>query len=62
MTAKPDCERCRRILAGIEQGLSPHAAREENGWDECSKDDCPMQPTAYGFKTVLCFVPSSTGA
>lgn len=47
MTAKPDCERCRRIQAAIEQGLSPHAAREENGWDECEKDDCPMMPHTF---------------
>jgi hypothetical protein len=51
VTDKPDCERCRRIKSAIEQGLSPHAAREENGWDECSQDDCPMLPKPYGFKT-----------
>src|SRR3982074_2400541 len=45
MTDKPDCERCRRIKSAIEQGLSPHEAREENGWDECSRDDCPMLPS-----------------
>ena len=42
MIEKPDCERCQRIKSAIEQGLSPDAAREENGWDECSQDDCPM--------------------
>jgi hypothetical protein len=51
MTDKPDCERCRRIKAAIEQGLPPHAAREENGWDECSQDDCPMLPKPYRLKT-----------
>jgi hypothetical protein len=51
MTDKPDCERSRRIKSAIEQGLSPDAAREENGWDECSRDDCPMLPKPYGFKT-----------
>ena len=29
MTDKPDWEHCRRIKWAIEQGLSPHAAREE---------------------------------
>jgi hypothetical protein len=24
--------------------VSASAAREENGWDECSQDDCPMLP------------------
>jgi hypothetical protein len=26
-------------------------AREENGWDECSADDCPMLPKSYDFNT-----------
>jgi hypothetical protein len=51
MTDKRDCERCRRIKSAIEQGLSPHAAREENGRDEFSQDDCPMLPKPYGLKT-----------
>ncbi len=51
MTDKPDCERCQRIKSAIEQGLSPDAAREENGWDECSSDDCPMLPRPYSLKT-----------
>jgi hypothetical protein len=51
MTDKPDCERCRRIKSAIEQGLTLDAAREENGWDECSQDDCPMLPRPYGLKT-----------
>jgi hypothetical protein len=45
------CKRCRRIKSAIEQGLSPHAAREENGWDECSRDDCPMLLRPYRLKT-----------
>jgi hypothetical protein len=48
MTAKPNCERCQRIKSAIEHGRPPHAAREENGWDECSADDCPMLPKPYG--------------
>jgi hypothetical protein len=51
MTDKPDCERCQRIKSAIERGLSRHAACEENGWDECSRDDCPMLPRPYSFKT-----------
>ena len=47
MIEKPDCERCQRIKSAIEQGLSPDAAREENGWDECSQDDCPMLPAPW---------------
>ena len=39
------------MQTAIEQRLSPRAAREDYGWDECSKDGCPMQPKAYGFKT-----------
>ena len=50
MIEKPDCERCQRIKSAIEQGLSPHAAREENGWDECSRDECPMLPRPYSLK------------
>jgi hypothetical protein len=42
MTAKPDCVRCQRIKSAIEHGLSRDAAREANGWDECSRDECPM--------------------
>jgi hypothetical protein len=49
MTAKPNCERCQKIKSAIEQGRPPHMAREENGWDECSTDDCPMLPKLYGF-------------
>ena len=60
MPDKPDCGRCRRIRLAIDQGLPPNAAREENGWDECPEDDCPMQPVAYGFKTVLSFDPPGT--
>ncbi len=51
MTDQPDCARCRRIESAIERGLSRHAAREENGWDECSRDDCPMLPRPYSLKT-----------
>jgi hypothetical protein len=47
MIEKPDCERCQRIKSAIEQGLSPDAAREANGWDECSQDDCPMLPAPW---------------
>jgi hypothetical protein len=50
MTAKPNCERCQRIKAAIERGCPPDEAREQNGWDECSADDCPMLPKPYGFK------------
>jgi hypothetical protein len=50
MTDKPDCLRCQRIKSAIEQGLSPQAAREENGWDECSRDECPMLPRPYSLK------------
>jgi hypothetical protein len=50
MTDKPDCERCQRIKSAIEQGLSRHAAREENGWDQCSRDDCLMLPRPYPLK------------
>jgi hypothetical protein len=28
--------------------VSASAAREENGWDECSQDDCPMLPGPRG--------------
>jgi hypothetical protein len=52
MIEKPDCERCQRIKSAIDQGLSPDAAREENGWDECSQDGCPMLPKLYGLKTL----------
>jgi hypothetical protein len=51
MRDKPDCVRCQRIKSAIERGLSAHAAREENGWDECSRDDCPMLPRPYSLKT-----------
>src|SRR5215470_10144193 len=44
MTAKPNCERCQRIKSAIERGCPADVAREENGWDECSADDCPMLP------------------
>ncbi|HEV3446896.1 MAG TPA: hypothetical protein VG099_19820 [Gemmataceae bacterium] len=47
MIEKPDCERCQRIKSAIDQGLSPDAAREANGWDECSQDDCPMLPAPW---------------
>ena len=47
MTDKPDCERCQRIKSAIDQGLSPDEAREANGWDECSQDDCPMLPAPW---------------
>ena len=47
MINKPDCERCRRIKSAIDQGLSPDAAREANGWDECSQNDCPMLPMPW---------------
>ena len=57
MTDMSSCERCQRIQVAIEQGLSPHLAREENGWDKCSKDDCPMQPKAR----AVCFVAPRTG-
>ena len=52
MPDKPDCGRCRRIRLAIDQGLAPHAAREENGWDECPEDDCPMQPVASPWTTL----------
>jgi len=52
MTGKPDCERCRRIQAAVDGGLSPHDAREANGWDECAADGCPMLPRPYVFKTL----------
>jgi hypothetical protein len=51
MTDKPYCERCRRIQAAIDHGIPPYEAREANGWDECSEDDCPMLPRPYSFKT-----------
>jgi hypothetical protein len=51
MTAKPNCERCQRIKTAIEQGAASEVAREENGWDECSADDCPMLPKSYTFYT-----------
>jgi len=51
MTAKPNCERCQRIKSAIERGCAADVAREENGWDECSADDCPMLPKTYGFNT-----------
>jgi len=51
MTAKPTCERCQRIKSAIEQGRPADMAREENGWDECSADDCPMLPKPFEFKT-----------
>ena len=50
MTDQPDCARCQRIESAIERGLSRHAAREEEGWDECSRDDCPMLPRPYSLK------------
>ena len=59
MTGKPDCERCQRIKSAIERGLSPHVAREENGWDECSQDDCPMLPKLYGLKIYSDFGPTA---
>jgi hypothetical protein len=52
MNDKPECQRCQRIRSAIEQGLSPHAAREENGWDECARDDCPMLPGPYRLKSL----------
>ena len=52
MTDKPDCVRCQRIKMAIEQGLSRDTAREENGWDECSRNDCPMLPmSSYSRKS-----------
>jgi hypothetical protein len=51
MTDHPDCARCRRIESAIERGLSRHAAREEEGWDECARDDCPMLSRPYRLKT-----------
>jgi len=51
MTDKPDCVRCQRIKSAIEQGLSRDAAREANGWDECSRDECPMLARPYSLKT-----------
>jgi hypothetical protein len=51
MIAKPDCVRCQRIKSAIEHGLSRDAAREANGWDECSRDECPMLPWSYSLKT-----------
>ena len=51
MIAKPNCERCQRIKSAIERGCTADVAREENGWDECSADDCPMLPKTYGFNT-----------
>jgi hypothetical protein len=50
MTDKPDCVRCQRIKSAIAHGLSRDAAREENGWDECSRDECPMLPRPYSLK------------
>jgi len=47
MIRKPDCERCRKIQAAIDEGMPPHEAREENGWDECEKDDCPIMPHPF---------------
>jgi hypothetical protein len=52
MTDKPECERCTKIQAAIDRGLSPHAAREEYGWDECAADDCPMQSRPYRFRRL----------
>src|SRR5215813_6938970 len=37
--------------ATIEQGCPADVAGEENGWDECSADDCPMLPKPYSFTT-----------
>jgi hypothetical protein len=51
MIDKPDCMRCQRIRSAIEHGLSRDAAREENGWDECSHDECPMLQRPYTLKT-----------
>jgi hypothetical protein len=51
MTDKPDCVRCQSIKSAIEHGLSRDAAREANGWDECSRDHCPMLPRPYSLKT-----------
>ena len=50
MIDKSGCERCQRIKAAIERGLSAHEAREANGWDECATDDCPMLPRPYRIK------------
>ena len=47
MSDKPDCKRCQRIEAAIEQGLSRDAAREQYRWDECARDHCPMVPRTY---------------
>ncbi len=51
MNDKPECQRCQRIRSAIQHGLSPHAAREEHGWDECARDDCPMLPGPYRLKS-----------
>jgi hypothetical protein len=51
MTDKPDCVRCQRIKSAIEHGLSRDAAREAHGWDECSRDDCPMLARPCSLKT-----------
>jgi hypothetical protein len=58
MTGRPNCDRCRRIQAAIDEGLSPHEAREANGWDECAEDGCPILPKPYVFKTCA---PARTG-
>jgi hypothetical protein len=50
--SKPECDRCRKIQAAIDEGMSPHEAREAHGWDECSEDDCPMVPLPFGFGLV----------
>ena len=50
MTDKPECVRCQKIKSAIAHGLSRDAAREANGWDECSRDECPMLPTPHSRK------------
>jgi hypothetical protein len=50
---KESCDRCRRIQAAIDEGMSPHEAREANGWDECAEDYCPMLPKPYVFKSIV---------
>jgi hypothetical protein len=52
MIEKKDCERCQRIKSAIDQGLSPDVAREANGWDECSQDDCPMAAGALASSRI----------
>jgi hypothetical protein len=52
MGHNPDCERCRKIQAAIDEGVPPYEAREANNWDECEEDDCPMTPKPFGLGPV----------